>query len=314
MLKLARLMRQLRPDLIHLVALKGVAYGSLASRLLPSTPVVNAIAGLGYTFAVPGRNAALFRLVNLLLKLALGRKRSMTIFQNPDDLAELVGRGLVDARRAVVVRGSGVDTERFRPSPLPEATPTVLFASRLIRDKGFGEFVEAARLLGEKQVRARFVAAGAPDLDNPAGVDEAQLKEWFMGSSIERLGKRRDMPDVLSQATVVVLPSYREGLPKVLIEAAAAGRPIITTDVPGCREVVKDGVNGFIVPPQDAAALAGAIERMLDLPPARLREMGEAGRAMAESEFAIPVVVERTFAVYRDLTNDPLFSSKQNQG
>lgn len=296
--KLGRLVLRLKPDLIHLVALKGVGYGSLAARLRPSIPVVNAIAGLGFTFAVADRNRLLQRAVSYLIKLAARRKNSLTILQNPDDLQELVARQLVDSDHAVVIRGSGVDIDRFQAKPLPGGTPIVLFASRLLKDKGIEEFVAASQTLHDRGTEARFVVVGDPDVGNPASVHPERVDEWARSGVVEIWGGRVDMPDVLAQAALVVLPSYREGLPKVLLEAAATARPVITTDVPGCREVVRDGINGSLVPPRDPAALAEAIDQMLRLPESERIAMGLEGRKLVEAEFSIPIVVDRTLAVY----------------
>ncbi|WP_333843179.1 glycosyltransferase family 4 protein, partial [Pelomicrobium sp.] len=217
------------------------------------------------------------------------------IVQNPDDAAAVRRLG-VTPERIRLISGAGVDGELFSPRPEPDGAPVVMLASRLLWDKGVGEFVEAARRLAG---RGRFVLVGAPDPDNPASVSEADLRGWVSEGVVEWWGAREDMPAVLNQAHIVCLPSYREGLPKVLLEAMACGRPVIATDAPGCRDCVRDGDNGLLVPIRDAGALAGAIARLLDDPALR-RRMGERGRERAVEEFSQERVIAATLAVYRE--------------
>lgn len=300
---LASLYGRLRPDIAHHVTIKPVLYGSLAARLHPRMAVVNAISGLGYVFSTQGRRMVRTA-ARTAYRLALSGSRTRTIFQNPEDRDEFVGKRLVDESRTVLIRGSGVDPSRFIPAPEPAAEPVVMLASRMLWEKGVGEFVEAARALAARGVRARFVLVGRADRDNPTGVPEAQLHEWQSEGVVEWWGERSDMPQVLSQATVVALPSfYKEGLPKILLEAAAAGRPIVATDIPGCREIVLPDHNGLLIPPRDAEALAAAVERLLADPELRAR-MAMAGRALVEAEFTEARVVGQTLALYRELLGD----------
>jgi glycosyltransferase involved in cell wall biosynthesis len=303
-LSVVGLLRSIRPDLVHNVTIKPVLYGSLAARLAGRPAVVNAIPGLGYVFLASGGKAALRRgILRLAYRPALSGQRVRAIFQNPEDAALFAGDGLVGGERAVLIRGSGVDVEMFRPSPEPRGLPTVLMASRMLWDKGVGEFVEAAIRLRSRGVAARFVLAGDSDPDNPSSVPRERLAAWHGAGTVEWWGHRADMPSVLSLAHVVCLPSYREGLPKVLLEAAAAGRPIVTTDVPGCREVVRHGENGYLVPPRDPGALAAAIRRLVERPDERSR-MGAASRSLAESEFRVEKVVESTLSLYGELLGE----------
>ena len=292
---LARLYRRLQPDLIHHVTPKPVVYGSLAARAVPSVPVVNAVSGLGYAFIGKPAWHPLPLAVRRLYALALKRPRSFAVFQNDDDLAELSGAGLVDADRAVLIRGSGVDVERFAPAPEPPGPPVVLLPARVLRDKGAGEFVEAARAL--RPSGARFVLAGPLDPGNPAGVDRATVEGWVAAGDVEWWGPRSDMPDVYRQATVVALPSYREGLPKALLEAGATARALVTTDVPGCRDVVADGETGLLVPARDAGALAAAVGRLLGDRALRDR-LRHAARAHVVAEHAVEHVVAAHFRLY----------------
>lgn len=296
---LVELYRSLRPDLVHHVTSKPVVYGSLAARLVPGLRVVNAVSGLGYVF-ISDRGRALRAAVRALYGIALKGRGSRTIFQNPDDRDLFLSLGLVRPRECVLIRGSGVDCAEFPYAAEPEGVPIVLLPARMLWDKGVGEFVSAARELKGRGVEARFVLAGREDDGNPAAVPADQLERWVAEGVVEWWGHRTDMPAVLAASSVVVLPSEREGLPKALLEAAATGRAIVTTDVPGCREVVEAEVNGLLVPPRDPVALASAIERLIRSPELR-REYGLAGRRRAESEFAIEAVVAQTLRVYADL-------------
>ncbi|MEW5781105.1 MAG: glycosyltransferase family 4 protein [Pseudomonadota bacterium] len=291
-LGVARLYRKLKPDIVHHVALRPVVVGGLAAWIAGVRRVVSAIAGMGFAFT-GGRGGWLQQAMRALLRLALAR--GVVIVQNPDDAATVQGLGIAP-ERIRLIPGAGVDTARFAPRPEPEGVPVVMLASRLLWDKGVGEFVEAARRL---KGRARFVLVGAPDPGNPASVAEGDLYAWVQDRIVEWWGRRDDMAASLNEAHIVCLPSYREGLPKVLLEAMACGRACITTDAPGCRDCVRDGDNGLLVPVKDAAALAAAIERLLSDPALR-RHMGVRGRERAVAEFSQDRVIDATLAVYAE--------------
>jgi len=299
--ELVGVVRRWRPTLVHLVALKPVLYGGLAGRFAGAAVRVNALAGLGYVFL---QRSALARLLRPLVKLAfrwtLGGAHALTIVQNPDDRELLERQGLVEPSRLRLIRGSGVDLHRFAATKLPTGRPIVLLMSRMLWDKGVAEFVEAAQQARAAGADVRFVLVGDPDPENPASIRRETLQHWNDSGDVEWWGRRDDPPAVLAQATIVALPSYREGLPKVLLEAAACGRPMVATDVPGCREVVDPGVTGLLVPVRDPAALAAAVRTLLD-DPERARQMGRRARALAEREFGIESVVMRTLDVYREL-------------
>lgn len=302
--EIARIYRRERPDIVHHVALKPVLYGSLAARLarfarVPA--VVNALAGMGFIFASDSFKARLLRpFVARAFRLLLNAGRSVLILQNPDDRQMLVEQGVVEPGRVRLIRGSGVDIRRFAPTPEPGGMPLVILPSRLLWDKGVGEFVEAARRLRAQGVSARFALVGDSDPENSAAIDDAQLAEWAASGVVEWWGRRDDMPEVFAQANVVCLPSYREGLPKVLLEAAACGRALVATDVPGCREIAIDGHNSLLAPVRDAVGLAAAIRRLVE--DARLRgEFGQRGRALVEAELSEERVIEQTLAVYREI-------------
>ncbi len=270
--RIAAVMRTVRPDIVHLVTVKPVVLGGIAARLARVPAVVAAVSGLGFVFTARGIKAKLLRaIVVALYRAVLGHPNMKVIFQNGDDQRLLQSlTGLEDAR-SVIVRGSGVDLAQFAVRPFPAEPVVVLFAARLLRDKGVEEFVEAARMLRQRGVNAVFRLAGAPDPENRASVGHEELRNWSESGCVEFLGHLGDMAQVLAGAHMVVLPSYREGLPKVLAEAAACGRPVITTDVPGCRDAIVPGVTGLLVPPQDAEALSVAIERLIADPGMRAR-------------------------------------------
>jgi glycosyltransferase involved in cell wall biosynthesis len=298
---LVRLYLRLRPDLIHHVTIRPVIYGSLAARLLPSAAVVNAVSGLGYVFSDGGAGRArLRRIVEGLYRTALGRPRTVTIFQNPDDRDLFVGRGLVAADRTVIIRGSGVDCSEFPFTLEPGWEPLVMLPARMLEDKGIHDFVRAARILNDRGIRASWVLTGDPHEGNPTSIPLEQLHAWSAEGIVEWWGRMPNMAEVLAAASIVVLPSRREGLPKVLLEAAAVGRAMVATDVPGCREVVRPGHTGILVPPDDPDALADAVERLLSDTPMR-RTFGSAARRMAETEFSVDIVVNETMELYEEI-------------
>ncbi len=294
-----RLLRTLRPDLVHHVAMKPVLYGGLCSRLLRVPAAVHAVTGLGFLFIREDLSSRLIRrLIKPVYRFALAHPNARVIFQNPDDLGMFIREGLVDGRATVMIRGCGVDMDRFRPGSPPAGAPIVMFPARLIGDKGVNEFVQAARILKAEGCDARFVLVGRRDPANLTDVGEAVIRGWQDDGLVEWWGFASDMPAILAQAAIAVTPSYREGLPRGLIEAAACGLPIVTTDVPGCREVVRDRDNGLLVPARDGAATADAIRALLADPGLR-RRMGARGRERAVAEFSVERFVAETFAAYR---------------
>lgn len=296
--RLVALARALTPDVMHLVTVKPVLYGALAARIAGVPRVVAAISGLGYLhLARSWRARAARSIIAALYRRAFAQRGLRAVFQNADDLASFVDAGLLPRERAVLLRGgSGVDLFRFAPRAEPQGEPVVMLPSRMLWDKGVGEFVEAARLLRARGVGARMVLVGDTDA-NRAAVPRAALDAWARAEVVEWWGRRADMPATLGEAHVVVLPSYREGCPKVLLEAAACARAIVTTDVPGCRDVVAPGEEGLLVPVRDATALADAIERLLGDAALRAR-MGARARARAERELGVERVVAAHLALY----------------
>lgn len=303
---LVALLRRERPHLVHGFTIKCAIYGSLAARAAGVPARVNAVAGMGYVFTSRDATAKLLRpLVRSLMRAALGRRDARLILQNPDDVALFERAGLVDRACIRLIRGSGVDCSRFAARRVrdPARPLRVLLAARLLWDKGVAEFVAAARRLRDEGRTLEFLLAGAPDPGNPAAVPEGTVRGWADEGVLRWLGHVEDMPALLGNVDVVVLPSYREGLPRGLIEAAACALPLITTDVPGCREVVTDGVDGLRVRVRDPVALARAIARLQD-DPALARRLGLAAREKARAQFDERIVIEQTQAVYRELLGD----------
>jgi glycosyltransferase involved in cell wall biosynthesis len=309
--ELVRLYRRVKPDVVHHVALKPIVYGSVAAWLAGLPVVVNAFAGLGYAFT-DTRNRLLRRCVKTTLKLVLQAGRSTVLVQNRDDQGLLVREGMVPLGRTRIIAGSGVDTKAFSVQPSPSGLPVVVLPARMLWDKGIGEFVEAARRLKRHDVQARFVLVGRQDEHNPAAIPESRLVAWGKEGVVEWWGHREDMPAVYAAATLVVLPSYREGFPKVLLEASACGRAMVATDVPGCREIVQDRFNGLLVPPKDASALAAAIEALLSDSETR-EAMGRRSRARAMAEWSSPRIAGQMLGLYHDLLKGPATDRSRRQ-
>ncbi len=296
-LSLWRSFRRERPALVPLHTVKPVLYGSLAARLAGVRGVVRSITGRGYVFLSEDRRARRLRsIVSLLYRLLPG---GATIFENDADRRFFLDRKLVRPSAAHLIEGVGVDTSYYHPLPEPDGTPVVLLASRLLWDKGVGALVEAARLL-HSRLEVRVALAGEPDEGNPASIPAETLRGWQAEGAVEWWGWQEDMRAAYAACCLVTLPSLGEGLPTTLLEAAACGRPLVATDVPGCRDVVQDGLNGLLVPPGDAPALAEALERLLRDPGLR-RRMGAAGRLRVEQRFSDALVNARTLEVYAPL-------------
>jgi glycosyltransferase involved in cell wall biosynthesis len=296
LVRLTRLWLREKPDVAHHVAMKPVLYGSIAARIARTPRVINALAGMGWLFTSgTGRARWLKPVVRRALRLLL--KSGPVLVENPDDAKLLVHMGVPEGliRR---IAGSGVDLQRFSPQPEPGGVPVVLLCARLLWHKGVGEFVAAARLLKERGIAARFVLAGEPDQANPSAIPQDQIGQWVEEGVVEYVGWVDDMPQLLAGSCVVCLPSYYgEGIPMALIEAAASGRPIVTTDMPGCREAVHSGDNGLLVPPRNPGALADELARLIADPVLR-RKMGARGRIRAEREFGADGVIRQILALY----------------
>lgn len=298
------LIRRERPVLVHLVALKPILLATLALWRRPHTRFVHALTGMGYLFTSrDGLARGLQRAVRPLLRAILARPNSHAIVQNDDDLALVRALG-VPAAQATLIPGAGVDLMHYRPQAPAAGAPVVLLVARMLRDKGIDEFLAAAPRVRERYPDARCVLVGSVDPDNPAAYTTGELEAVARAAGVEWWGPREDMAAVYAQATLVCLPSYREGLPKVLLEAAACARALIATDVPGCRDVCRADVSGVCVPPRDPPALAAAICALLADPPRRER-LAQGARALVEREFSAARVHEATLALYRQLGAGP---------
>ena len=286
-----------KPDLVHHFTIKCVIYGSLAAKETGIKSIVNSITGLGYMFLSNKPHVKVIReVVKHLYKKALAD--TQVIFENPDDRKLFLDMGLLNEENSHVVLGTGIDTERFVPEPPTNSIPLTILPARMIWDKGIKEFVDAAQMIRDEGVNARFALIGSNDTGNPTCIPFDQLTKWQKEGNVEWWGWQDDVPTFISMSHIVCLPSYREGLPKILIEAASCGRPIVTTDVPGCREVVKDGCNGYLVQEKNAEALKEALLKLINDPEKRL-EMGKASREIAIEKFSNEIVNNGIYAVYQ---------------
>ena len=298
---IVRLYREERPDLVHHIALKAVVFGSIAAWFADVPRQINAIAGLGFIFVAPSPRAWMLKtLLLFVLKLFVCQRGSRVLTQNPDDAEELVRRGIVPRNRMSIIRGSGIDAAAFRPLPEPPGPVVIAMVSRMLRYKGVEILAEAARLLQQRNVGARILLVGPLDPDSPASLLESEIRRLMTPGVIEWLGPTEDVLSVWKTAHIAVFPSqYREGVPLALLEAAACGRPIVSTNTPGCREVVQDGVNGILVPRSDSRALADALERLALDKELRVR-MGREGRLRVERFFTKELIVRQTLDLYGD--------------
>ncbi len=297
-----KLMAEQKPDIVHAITLKYAFMAGLAARSHPHIKIVHTIAGLGYLFSGEGMKPKILRtLIGPFLKLALKGCNTELIFQNPDDMSLLISREFARKEQCHLIRGSGVDVQQFAPTEGAEETPPlVVMPTRLVHDKGVAVFVEAARLLKSRGVNAHFQIAGGITTNNPLAISQKDMEEMVADGAAQWLGKVSDMPDLLGRASLIAYPSYyREGIPKVLLEACAMGKAIITTDHPGCREAVAHNDNGLLVPIKNAAALADAIAELLQ-DNQRRNKMGRRSRQRAEAEFDVRLIVEKTLEVYKD--------------
>ena len=302
MRSIKKAIQQTQPDIVHAITIRHAFYTGIAARFMGYKPLVLTVAGLGSLFSRKTFKASFLRLIaKPLLRFAFDRSGVFLVFQNPDDQKALIDNGIVKAKRTTVIKGSGVDIKAFQPAPIIQDNKSVIvFASRLLKEKGIAEFVAAARLLKD---RADFVVAGDVYAKNPHSLTREEIQAWHDEGVIEWLGQYSDMASLFSRSSLVVLPSYYgEGVPKVLLEAMACGRAIITTDLPGCRETVDHESNGLLIPGQDVDALVKAITHMLDNP-TLLKSYGEAGRKKVEGEFTTGAVVEQTLSVYHQMNS-----------
>ncbi len=297
--RLATLYRRERFEIVHHFTIKCVIYGGIAARLSGAISVA-AVTGMGHVFTTYSRKNRLLRhVVRPLYRFALGRAR--VVFQNPDDMRAFLALGLVVERQCHLIRGSGVDTSRFAPNEYHTRDSQgvrVLMVGRLLREKGVAEYVQAAALVKQEFPAAYFALAGEPDPGNPSSISDTTLDQWRRKGDVVLLGQRDDMRALLAETDICVLPSYREGTPRSLLESAACGLPLVATDVPGCREICRDNENGLLVPVRDVAALAAAITKLIESQALR-RAFGSRSREIAVNEFSEGRVISETMKVYQ---------------
>ncbi|MBT4732070.1 glycosyltransferase family 4 protein [Candidatus Woesearchaeota archaeon] len=299
--ELRRLYKEIHPDIVHHVTIKPVLYGTLAARWVGGIQILNAISGLGYLFIAQGWKASIRKKLLLLgYRAILRSKKVWILFQNPDDQALFTQHKIIFPGHKSIIKGSGVDLQQFAYSPTPEGKVKIILVARMLWDKGVGEFVESATRLKQQGLDADFVLVGSTDPGNPKSISTKQLEQWNELGVVKWLGERIDIAQLLIESHIAVLPSYREGLPKSLIEAAAIGRAIVATNVPGCREVVKDGENGILVSVKNVKELTTAIQKIINNPEL-LISMGKKSRLIAEQEFSIQQVVKQTLKLYKRL-------------
>ena len=299
-----RLQKKLKPDILHLVTIKPVIYGGISARFAKTKSIVAAVPGLGSAFRENGfKGQVLNKVVSRLYKTALHNKNIKVIFQNKDDKEIITKFCKLSEEQTALIPGSGVDLKeyQFLPEPDSDGTPVLVMASRLLRDKGVPEFIDAAKIFKKRGISAEFWLAGEIDPGNPTSVTESELNEWKKEDIVKILGFRSDIAALFSKSNIVIFPSsYREGLPKVLVEAAACGRAVITTDTPGCRDAIIPNKTGVLVPIKNANAVADAAEYLINNPETR-KAFGKAGREFAEQVFNIEDIVEKHLKIYREI-------------
>ena len=301
LIKIVKIFRKVNPKLVHLVTIKPVILGGIAARLTKIHGVIAAVSGLGSSFLDEGILGKIKRFfIKKLYRISLSNLNIQVICQNQNDVEDIQKISKLPLTNFSLIEGSGVSLTKFTYSEDDNEIPNVIMASRLLRDKGVMEFADAARLLKESNANVNMILVGETDPHNPSSIKTSQVTSWEREGILEYWGHKEDMEKILQQSSIVVLPSYREGFPKILIEAAACGRAVITTDVPGCRDAIYDGITGILVPERNAIALANSIKE-LTIKPNFYKEMGKRGRKMAESRFDVNNVISKHFKIYNQL-------------
>lgn len=300
LLDLIRIYRSVGPDLVHQVTPKTCLWGSMAAWRTGVPAVINALAGLGYLYVATGLKVRLLRpVITLAFRILLGRGRSRVIVQNVDDQAFFTDVIGIDPELVILIQGSGVNTSLYQPvAPPTEGKIRVCLVARMIWEKGIRETIAASRKIKAKRDDIEFVLVGSSDSESPSGVPEQELRAWHDEGLITWLGHSDDVPGLLNGSHIAFLPTYREGFPKSLLEAAACGLPIIATDVTGCREICRDGVNGLLIKSHDVDAIVEAVVRLADDPDLRL-QFGQESRRIVTAHFSEEIVVEQTMDLYR---------------
>lgn len=296
-MKLTNLYRQIKPDITHHFTAKCILYGSFAAKMSRVPQIINAVTGRGYIYSHNDwSTAAARKIISPIFKLAL--YGTEVIFQNEEDRNFFLGKKIINEDHAHLIPGSGVDVDKFQVSPFPSGKPIILMPSRMLWSKGVNEFITAASIFKKNGVDALFVLVGEPDPGNPDSIPVNQLEEWDRLENVEWWGWQDDMVKVFQKSTVVCLPSYYgEGLPKSLIEGASSGRPLVATDIPGCREVIRQGINGYLVPIKDGDSLAEAIEKIIT-DKHLAKQMGRNSRKIVECRYSTEIINNATISIY----------------
>jgi glycosyltransferase involved in cell wall biosynthesis len=304
LLALVKAFRISQPDIIHLIALKPIVIGAIAARIYGKAQVVCAPIGMGYLFSSNDRKARFLQpVIRFMLRRILSFRNTHVIIENDEDCESLVSGRFVKKSKIQVIKGAGVDLSSYKATPENLDTRIVTMFARVLRDKGVLDYVEAANIVHTQFQNSVFQLVGDCDPGNPTSFSESEVRSWETAGSITWLGYRTDVPELLATSNIVCLPSYREGLPKTLIEACAAQRAIVATDVTGCREVVSHGSNGLLVPVRNPEKLAEAISQLLGDQVQRTT-FAKNGRVRAETEFSSPIVIEQTLAVYKKVLSN----------
>lgn len=291
-----------KPDIIHAVAQKPVIYAGMARKVYFKASLVGTLGGVGYVFTSKSLKAGLLKpLLKLLLKSALKGEKVRLILQNNDNVNTIENLNIINKNYIRLIRGAGVETKKFLPSKIPLKTTIVILPGRMLWDKGVGEFVRVAQRIKERKIKARFVLVGNIDLDNPESIKQTQIDKWVESGIIEQWGRCDEMEKIYKKSSIVCLPSYNEGLPKVLIEAGSCARPLVAFDVPGCREVIKSNVNGFLVEFGNEYALEKALVKLIHNKKI-CEQMGKKCRQIVQRHFASKIVNAQTFNIWNELS------------
>ena len=290
-----------KPDIVHLVTIKPYLYGGIISRLAGIKSTVSAVTGLGSLFLQDNLSNKIIRLILFpIFKTAFNHTNQKIILQNNDDANFLIKWGVLSTNKIKIIKGSGVNLNNFTELEEKSGLPTVCLASRLLKDKGIYDFISAAKIIKDRKINVKFLIAGNLDLMNPSGLNINDLKRIKEENYVEVVGYERNIANLYSRSHIICLPSYREGLPKSLVEAAAAGRAVVTTDVPGCRDAIIVNKTGLLVPLKNPKKLADAIQFLIENPQQRIA-MGKAGRILAEKEFSIEKIVKNHLDIFKVL-------------
>lgn len=301
LLEIYFLFKRIKPNIVHLISVKPAILGGIVCRILKVPSVVFSITGLGSLYL---SESFLFKFcklaINQMYKLVFMHDNVKIIFQNKSDLGYFKKKINLDIKKTILIKGSGVSLKKYFPTQIPSGRPVVLMASRFLKDKGIFEFVNSAKILKEKKINAEFVLVGLEDPHNPSHISSFTIENWVKKKLISNWGYQKNMNKILSKSSVVVLPSYGEGFPKIIMEAAACSRAVITTNVPGCRDAVKPNITGILVPVKNSKALANAIIHLLKNK-SKLREMGKKGLVYAKKNFGIQGIVAKNLDIYSEL-------------